>query len=42
MKNIAIVCLFLTAIGMLSACGTVKGFGSDVSRAGHGIQKAAR
>lgn len=41
-KKIAVVCLVLTAVAALSACGTVKGFGKDVSQAGHEIQKATR
>lgn len=40
-KYIAMVCFFLATIGMLSACGTVKGFGQDVSKTGQGIQKVA-
>jgi predicted small secreted protein len=41
-KKIMVVCVVLAAVGMLSACGTVKGFGRDVSTVGSGIQKAAR
>ena len=41
-KKIMMICLVLATVGMLSACGTVKGFGKDVSQAGHDIQKAAR
>lgn len=40
-KKIVMVCFFLTTLGMLSACGTVKGFGKDVSHAGRDIQRAA-
>lgn len=41
LKKIMIICFFLTIFGILSACGTVKGFGKDVSHVGHDIQKAA-
>lgn len=41
-KKIIMVCIFLATIGMLSACGTVKGFGKDVTHVGQGIQKASR
>ena len=41
-KNVAKICFFLTAFGILSGCGTVQGIGKDVSRTGHEIQKAAR
>ncbi|EHL29452.1 entericidin A/B family lipoprotein [Legionella drancourtii] len=40
-KKIIMFCVFLTTIGMLSACGTVNGFGKDVSHVGHDIQRAA-
>jgi entericidin A len=40
-KKIVIVSLLLTAVGLLNGCGTVNGFGKDVSTAGHDIQKAA-
>lgn len=40
-KKIILFSLFLTTLSMLTACGTVKGFGQDVSHAGHDIQKAA-
>jgi len=41
-KKIIITCIFLTTLGMLSACGTVNGFGKDVSHAGRDIQKVSR
>jgi predicted small secreted protein len=41
-KNIAMVCFILTTLGILSGCGTVNGFGKDVSKTGHEIQKATR
>ncbi|MFT4059715.1 MAG: entericidin A/B family lipoprotein [Legionella sp.] len=41
-KKIMMVCAFLTTVGMLSACGTVHGFGKDVSHVGHDIQKVSR
>jgi predicted small secreted protein len=40
-KKIILCSLFLTTLSMITACGTIKGFGKDVSHAGHGIQKAA-
>lgn len=40
-KKIILACVFLATIGMLTACGTVNGFGKDVSHAGHDIQRAA-
>lgn len=40
-KKIIMVCLFLTTLGLLSACGTVNGFGRDVSHVGKDIQRAA-
>ncbi|MFI4919134.1 MAG: entericidin A [Legionellales bacterium] len=40
-KRIVIACFFLTTFGILSACGTVNGFGRDVSTTGHTIQKIA-
>ncbi|WP_058533060.1 entericidin A/B family lipoprotein [Legionella saoudiensis] len=40
-KKIIMVCVFLTTVGMLTACGTVNGFGRDVSHVGHGIQRAS-
>jgi len=41
-RTIAMICLLLTSLGMLSACGTVQGFGHDVSQTGHAISRAAR
>ncbi len=40
-KKIAIGCLAVGALVVLSACGTVKGFGHDVSNTGHAISRAA-
>lgn len=40
-KKIMMVCVFLVTLGMLSACGTINGFGKDVSHAGRDIQRAA-
>lgn len=42
MKKIAIICFLLSGISILSACGTIHGFGQDVAAAGQDIQKAAR
>lgn len=41
MKKIAIICFLLSSLGLMSACGTVNGFGKDVTAAGKDIQKAA-
>jgi predicted small secreted protein len=41
-KKIAMVCFFLATLGILSGCGTVHGFGKDVARTGHEIEKATR
>jgi entericidin A len=40
-KKIMMVCIFLTTAGMLSACGTVNGFGKDVSHVGTDIQRVS-
>lgn len=40
-KKIMIFSLFLSLTAVLSGCGTVKGFGQDVTHAGRDIQKAA-
>lgn len=40
-KKIMMFCVFLMTVGMLSACGTVHGFGKDVSHVGHDIQRAS-
>jgi len=40
-KKIMIFSLFVSALSMLGGCGTVKGFGQDVTHAGKDIQKAA-
>ena len=41
-KKIACFSILIGAISLLNACSTIKGFGKDVSQAGHDIQKAAR
>lgn len=41
-KKIAMVCFFLTSLLILNGCGTVHGFGKDVARTGHEIEKASR
>lgn len=35
-------CLVLASLGLLTACGTVHGFGKDVSQAGRDIQRVSR
>lgn len=40
-KKIALICVFLTTLCLLNGCNTVKGFGKDVSKTGHEIQKAS-
>ncbi|TAL61383.1 MAG: entericidin A/B family lipoprotein [Legionella sp.] len=40
-KQIAVACLFVSALSLLSACGTVRGFGHDVSATGNAISRAA-
>ncbi len=40
-KKIVIFSLFVSALSLLGGCGTVKGFGQDVTHAGKDIQKAA-
>lgn len=42
LKKIAIVSICLTTLGLLSSCGTVHGFGKDVSTVGKDIQRASR
>ena len=44
MKHISkllVLSLFLLSLMTLSGCGTVNGFGHDVSSAGNGISRAA-
>ena len=41
-KKIMMFSLLISALSMLVGCGTVKGFGQDVSHARKDIQKAAR
>lgn len=40
-RKIIMFSLIISALSMLSSCGTIKGFGKDVSHAGQDIQKAA-
>ena len=40
-KKIMMFSFFVSALAMLGGCGTVKGFGQDVTHAGKDIQKAA-
>ena len=40
-KKIMLLSSLLAVVSVLSACGTVKGFGQDVSHAGKDIQQAA-
>jgi predicted small secreted protein len=40
-KKITLLSALFSAVLALSACGTVKGFGQDVTHAGQDIQKAA-
>ncbi|CAM2859526.1 entericidin A [Legionella steigerwaltii] len=42
LKKIIIVGICLATLGMLSSCGTVHGFGQDVSHVGKDIQRASR
>ncbi|MCW8397516.1 entericidin A/B family lipoprotein [Legionella sp. PATHC035] len=42
LKKIIIVSICLSTLGMLSSCGTVHGFGQDVSHVGKDIQRASR
>ncbi|MGL5742002.1 MAG: entericidin A/B family lipoprotein [Legionella sp.] len=42
LKKVIIISCVLTTLGMLSACGTVNGFGKDVSHVGKDIQHAAQ
>ncbi len=39
-KKIMMVGVVLAALGLLSACGTIHGFGKDVSRVGNDIQRS--
>ncbi|MBA4697454.1 MAG: entericidin A/B family lipoprotein [Legionella sp.] len=41
-KNILIVCSVLLMASLLNGCGTIHGFGKDVSRTGHAIQRTTR
>lgn len=37
-----VVGLICVSMGLINGCGTVQGFGKDVSKGGQEIQKAAR
>lgn len=37
-----VVGLICVSMGLISGCGTIHGFGKDVSKGGQEIQKAAR
>lgn len=39
-KNLMIICGILLTASLLNGCGTFQGFGKDVSRTGHAIQRA--
>ncbi|MHB1949213.1 MAG: entericidin A/B family lipoprotein [Gammaproteobacteria bacterium] len=40
-SKLLMLSFLLLSLGMLSGCGTVNGFGHDVSTVGHGISRAA-
>ncbi len=40
-KKIMTFAVFVTSFMMLTSCSTIKGFGKDVTRTGHDIQRAA-
>ena len=42
MKKIVIIMLSLFALGTLSACNTVEGFGKDVQKVGGKMEDAAK
>jgi predicted small secreted protein len=43
LKSIILLCCATAAIAFISSgCGTVRGFGSDVERAGENIEESAR
>ncbi len=42
LKKIIMIGICLTTLGILSACGTVHGFGKDVSHVGRDIQRASQ
>jgi predicted small secreted protein len=39
--KLAMLGMLMLAIGFISGCNTMNGFGQDVSSAGHGISRAA-
>ena len=41
-KKIAALSFLVATLSLLNACGTIQGFGKDVSSAGRDIQRAAR
>jgi predicted small secreted protein len=43
LKSIILLCCATAAIALISSgCGTVRGFGSDVEKAGENIEESAR
>lgn len=40
-KRMVLLSLFIAVAAAINGCSTVKGFGKDVSKAGHGIEKVA-
>lgn len=42
LKKVIMIGVCLTTLGILSSCGTVHGFGQDVSHVGKDIQRASR
>lgn len=42
LKKIIMIGICISTIGILSSCGTVHGFGKDVSNVGKDIQRASR
>lgn len=40
-KALAMISILAAVVTVLSACGTVRGFGSDVSKTGNAITSAA-
>lgn len=40
-SKVLMMSIIVVSLGLLSSCGTVNGFGHDVSATGHGISRAA-
>jgi len=40
-SKVMMISILLVSLGFLSGCGTVNGFGHDVSATGHDISRAA-